>query len=55
MSRRFRIAILSDVHYAGPTEKAEGDDYEHRVIENPFLRFVLRQYRRNVWLRSERR
>ena len=51
MSRRFRIAILSDVHYAGPTEKAEGDDYEHRVIENPLLRFVLRQYRRNVWLR----
>ena len=51
MSRRFRIAILSDVHYAGPTEKAEGDDYEHRVIENPLLRFALRQYRRNVWLR----
>ena len=51
MSRRFRIAILSDVHYAGPTEKAEGDDYEHRVIKNPLLRFVLRQYRRNVWLR----
>ena len=51
MSRRFHIAILSDVHYAGPTEKAEGDDYEHRVIENPLLRFVLRQYRCNVWLR----
>lgn len=51
MSRRFRIAILSDVHYAGPTEQAEGDDYEHRVIKNPLLRFALRQYRRNVWLR----
>ena len=51
MSRRFRIAILSDVHYAGPTEKAEGDDYEHRVIENPLIRFALRQYRRNIWLR----
>ena len=51
MSRRFRIAILSDVHYAGPTEKAEGDDYEHRVIKNPLLRFALRQYRLNVWLR----
>ena len=51
MSRPFRIAILSDVHYAGPTEKAEGDDYEHRVIENPLLRFALRQYRSNVWLR----
>ncbi len=51
MSRRFRIAILSDVHYAGPTEKAEGDDYEHRVIENSLLRFALRQYRSNIWLR----
>lgn len=51
MSRHFRIAILSDVHYAGPTEAAEGDDYEHRVIKNPITRFLLRQYRLNVWLR----
>lgn len=51
MSRHFRIAILSDVHYAGPTEGAEGDDYEHRVIKNPIIRFLLRQYRLNVWLR----
>jgi hypothetical protein len=51
MSRRFRLAILSDIHYAGPREQAEGDDYEYRVIENPFLRFALRQYRRHIWLR----
>lgn len=51
MSRRFRLAILSDIHYAGPRERAEGDDYEHRVIKNPFLRFALRQYRRHIWLR----
>lgn len=51
MSRRFRLAILSDIHYAGPREQAEGDDYEHRVITNPFLRFALRQYRRHIWLR----
>lgn len=51
MSCRFRLAILSDVHYAGPREQAEGDDYEHRVITNPFLRFALRQYRRHIWLR----
>lgn len=48
---RVRLAILSDVHYAGPREQAEGDDYEHRVIENPLLRFALRQYRRHIWLR----
>ncbi len=51
MSRRVRLAILSDVHYAGPREQAEGDDYEYRVLKNPLLRFALRQYRRHIWLR----
>ena len=51
MSRRFRLAILSDIHYAGPREQAEGDDYEYRVIENPLLRFGIRQYRQFIWLR----
>ena len=51
MSRSFHIAIVSDVHYAGPREQAEGDDYETRVIENPCLRFALRFYREHVWLR----
>src|SRR6478736_680700 len=48
---RFRLAILSDVHYAGPRERAEGDDYEYRVIENRLLRFAIRQYRHHIWLR----
>jgi hypothetical protein len=51
MRRRFKIAILSDIHYAGPTERAAGDDYETRVIENPLLRLLLRLYREHVWLR----
>jgi len=51
MSRRFRLAILSDIHYAGPRERAEGDDYEYRVIANPLIRFALRLYRRHIWLR----
>lgn len=51
MNRRVRLAILSDIHYAGPREQAEGDDYEYRVIPNPLLRFALRQYRRHIWLR----
>lgn len=51
MSRRFHIAVLSDIHYAGPREQAEGDDYETRVIENPFLRFALSLYREHIWLR----
>lgn len=51
MSRPIKIAVLSDIHYAGPREQAEGDDYETRVIANPFLRFALRLYREHIWLR----
>jgi hypothetical protein len=52
MSRIFRVAILSDIHYAGPQERAAGDDYELQAIQNPLLRFVLRQYRNHIWLRA---
>ena len=51
MSRLIKIGVLSDVHYAGPREQAEGDDYESRVIANPFLRLALRLYREHIWLR----
>jgi hypothetical protein len=51
MSRRFTIAVLSDIHYAGPREQAEGDDYETRAIQNPLLRRALTFYRTRVWLR----
>ena len=51
MSRSFTVAVLSDIHYAGKTEITAGDDYETRVIENPFLRVALRMYRDIVWLR----
>jgi len=51
MSRDFRLAILSDVHYACAAEQAVGDDYEIRAIPNPFLRLLLRSYRHHVWLR----
>jgi hypothetical protein len=49
--RDFRLAILSDVHYAGTAEQAAGDDYEIRAIPNALLRLVLRMYRHHVWLR----
>lgn len=51
MSRQFALAILSDIHYAGAAEQAAGDDYESRVIPNPLLRCLLRNYRRFIWLR----
>lgn len=51
MSRRFQIALLSDIHYAGPTERTAGDDYETCAIEPLLLRCALRLYREHVWLR----
>jgi hypothetical protein len=47
-----RIGILSDIHYAGAAERARGNDYEYREIQNPFLRQVVRVHRRYVWLRN---
>lgn len=51
MSRCFKLAILSDIHYAGAAEQAVGDDYEIRAISNPLLRCTLRAYRHYIWLR----
>src|ERR1039458_8830403 len=45
------IAILSDIHYAGPAERAGGEDYEFRTIANPLLRVVARAYRHLIWMR----
>lgn len=51
MGRQFRLAILSDIHYAGPREQSKGDDYELREISRPLVRIALQQYRRFIWLR----
>jgi hypothetical protein len=45
------VAILSDIHYAGPAERARGEDYELRIIANPLLRTIARAYRHLVWMR----
>jgi|ERR1041385_3015043 hypothetical protein len=46
-----RIGIVSDIHYAGPAERARGNDYEISTVANPVLRLLLRIHRRFVWLR----
>jgi hypothetical protein len=46
------IAVLSDIHYAGPAERARGEDYEFRTIANPLLRPVARAYRHLIWMRQ---
>ncbi len=51
MSRKFALAILSDIHYAGAAEQAAGDDYEYRDIPNSLLRWSVRLYRHHIWLR----
>jgi len=51
MSRTYNLAILSDLHYAGPAERARGDDYEHRDIANPLLRQAFHAYRHFIWMR----
>jgi hypothetical protein len=45
------IAILSDIHHAGPAERARGEDYEFRTIANPLLRAFARAYRHLIWMR----
>ena len=45
------VAILSDIHHAGPAERARGEDYEFRTIANPLLREVARAYRHLIWMR----
>jgi len=51
MSWDFRLAVLSDVHYACSAEQAAGDDYEIRSLPNPLVRFALGAYRHFIWLR----
>jgi hypothetical protein len=50
--RPLKLGILSDIHYAGAAEKARGNDYEYRDLQNPFQRQLVRLHRRHLWLRS---
>jgi hypothetical protein len=45
------LAILTDIHYAGPAEQARGEDYEFRIIAHPLLRAFAQTYRHLVWMR----
>src|SRR6266404_3497581 len=50
MTGTVRLGILSDIHYAGPAERARGNDYELRVVPNPVLRQCVSLYRRFFWM-----
>jgi hypothetical protein len=45
------VAILSDIHYAGPAERARGNDYELRALDNPLMRWMVGSYRHWFWMR----
>lgn len=49
---RVRVALVSDLHYAGPLERARGNDYGYRELRNPLLKALVRAYGRYVWLRD---
>lgn len=46
-----RLALASDIHYAGPLEQARGEDWDLARIPNPFQRAVLRCWRHRFWMR----
>jgi hypothetical protein len=52
MPRPCRIAILSDIHYAGPAERLRGNDYEYRDLQSPIQRRFCHYYRYHFWLRN---
>jgi hypothetical protein len=46
-----QLIILSDIHYAAAAERARGNDYEFRGINNPAVRAFARLYRHFIWMR----
>jgi len=49
--RDIQLILLSDIHYAAAAERARGNDYEIRVIQNPLVRAFARLYRNFIWMR----
>jgi hypothetical protein len=46
------VGIVSDIHYAGSSEQARGNDYEYKGVPNPVVRNFLRLHRHYVWMRE---
>ena len=50
-SSKLRLAIVSDIHYAGAGEK-ERRDFPYVAIKSPLRRFLTRQFRHWIWHRD---
>jgi hypothetical protein len=48
---RWRVLVVSDIHYAGPEEQTRRG-YEERAMSAGPLRTLTRWYRRYIWLRD---
>jgi len=51
-AKHVTLLILSDIHYAGPGERARGGDYELKVVRNPMVRLLAGAYRHWFWMRD---
>ena len=51
LSKPIKLIIVSDIHYAGPAERARGQDYEFDIIKNPLIRLLAHFYRSYIWMR----
>lgn len=51
MSRTVRLAIVSDIHYAGSAEQARRGEVL-TGIANPALRWLIKYYRHYIWMRD---
>ena len=51
MADPLSIAIVSDIHHAGPAEQLRRG-HEQRAVANPFLRFLTAFFRHLIWLRD---
>lgn len=48
---RFKLAIVSDIHYACAAEQARGDDFEYHSVRHLLARALFRFYRHVIWMR----
>ena len=52
-SKTFRIAVISDIHYAGAEERSHiANFYVRQRIKNPAVRIAARLYHHFLWLRE---
>ncbi len=51
LTQAFRIAIVSDIHYAAAEERGICARYDPRTVKNPAARIASRAFHHFVWLR----